>query len=215
MSAALADMDTMTDLQRGKSLAAIPLELYLDLPSKYKTCFPQSGASRHKTLGTLAAMGLPLFCLSKSTFWMNNRAPLHSLPPLSNYISTTTSVLSIKKGRDQFINISKWGFCRTERLPRDQGSAFLIPMTLVTGTSWRVFGFDDALMSTQHYFPTQRKCPGTHPILTLYEPFTNFAASINYNGPCWWWMFPLSMLGAYLIGSTSLWPEIVLGRAVT
>lgn len=100
-------------------LAAIHLEFYFDLPSKYKTHFPQSGASRHKTLGTCSAMGLPLFCLSKSTFWMNNRAPLHCQPPLSNYISTTTSVLSIRKGIDQFINFSKWAFCRTERLPRD------------------------------------------------------------------------------------------------
>lgn len=57
-SAALSDMDTMSDLQE---LAAVPRELYFGIPSKYKTCFLQSGASMSKTLETHSAMDLPLF----------------------------------------------------------------------------------------------------------------------------------------------------------
>lgn len=34
-------------------------------------------------------------------------------------------------------------------------------------------------------FSTQSKCLATRPILTLHEPFTDFATSINSNGP-WW-----------------------------
>lgn len=64
-SAALSDVDTMSDLQE---LAAVSCELYFGIPSKYKICFSQSGASMSKTLETHSAMALPLFCCPKALF---------------------------------------------------------------------------------------------------------------------------------------------------